>query len=78
MSTIDNVLRPRLVGQETRLHPLLIFFSTIGGLVFFGFSGFIIGPILAALFKVAWGMFGVAFSDSIDEARRVRISRDEA
>ncbi len=78
VGTIDNVLRPRLVGQETRLHPLLIFFSTIGGLVFFGFAGFIIGPILAALFKVAWSMFGVAFSDSIVDARRVPMAKEDA
>lgn len=69
VGTIDNILRPRLVGEDTRLHPLLILFSTIGGLAFFGLSGFIVGPILAALFVAAWDMFGVAFRTSIDHAR---------
>jgi predicted PurR-regulated permease PerM len=78
VGTIDNVLRPRLVGSETRLHPLLIFFSTIGGLALFGVAGFIIGPILAALFKSLWSMFAIVFRDSIADARGVRISDESA
>ncbi|MCB9798831.1 AI-2E family transporter [Candidatus Nomurabacteria bacterium] len=50
ISTIDNVLRPPLIGHDTQMHPLLIFLSTIGGLFLFKISGFIIGPIIAALF----------------------------
>jgi predicted PurR-regulated permease PerM len=58
---VDNVLRPRLVGRDTQMHQLLIFFSTLGGLGLFGAAGFILGPVLAALFVTAWEMFGVAF-----------------
>jgi predicted PurR-regulated permease PerM len=50
ISTVDNVLRPILVGKDVAMHPLLIFLSTLGGIVLFGFSGFVIGPIVAALF----------------------------
>jgi predicted PurR-regulated permease PerM len=50
VGSVDNALRPRLVGQDTKMHELLIFFSTLGGLMFFGAMGFILGPILAALF----------------------------
>jgi predicted PurR-regulated permease PerM len=50
VSTIDNVLRPRLVGQSARLHDLLIFFSTIGGLAMFGPIGVITGPVIMAFF----------------------------
>jgi predicted PurR-regulated permease PerM len=49
ISTVDNVLRPILVGKDVAMHPLLIFLSTLGGIVLFGFSGFVIGPIVAAL-----------------------------
>jgi len=49
ISTVDNVLRPILIGKDVALHPLLIFLSTLGGIVLFGFSGFVIGPIAAAL-----------------------------
>ena len=44
VGSVDNVLRPRLVGQDTKMHELLIFFSTLGGLMFFGAMGFILGP----------------------------------
>jgi predicted PurR-regulated permease PerM len=43
------------------MHELLIFFSTLGGLMLFGATGFIVGPILAALFLTVWELFGVAF-----------------
>lgn len=76
VGTIDNVLRPRLVGRDTRMHPLLIFFSTIGGLALFGLAGFLIGPILAALFVVAWDMFGATFRGSIDRARGLECETD--
>lgn len=67
VGSVDNVLRPRIVGQDTKMHELLIFFSTLGGLMLFGAMGFILGPILAALFVTAWGMFGIAFSTSLVE-----------
>lgn len=46
---IDNVLRGPLVGKDIQMHPLLIFFSTLGGLTVFGISGVVIGPVLMAL-----------------------------
>ena len=67
VGSVDNVLRPRLVGQDVKLHQLLIFFSTIGGLLLFGVMGFILGPILAALFVTAWEMFGTAFQSALTE-----------
>jgi predicted PurR-regulated permease PerM len=67
VGSVDNVLRTRLVGQDTKLHELLIFFSTLGGLMFFGAMGFILGPILAALFVTVWEMFGIAFRTSLAE-----------
>lgn len=67
VGSVDNVLRPRLVGQDTKMHELLIFFSTLGGLMLFGAMGFILGPILAALFVTVWEMFGVAFRISLAE-----------
>lgn len=67
VGTIDNVLRPKLVGSDTQLHELMIFFSTIGGLITFGFSGFIIGPIIAALFVTVWEIYGVEFKSWLPE-----------
>lgn len=61
VGSIDNILRPKLVGNDTQLHELMIFFSTLGGLLTFGLSGFIIGPIIAALFVTVWEIYGVEF-----------------
>jgi predicted PurR-regulated permease PerM len=49
------------------MHELLIFFSTLGGLMFFGAMGFILGPILAALFVTAWEMFATTFRSALAE-----------
>jgi predicted PurR-regulated permease PerM len=67
VGSVDNVLRPVLVGRDTQMHELLIFFSTLGGLLVFGAMGFIFGPILAALFVTMWEMFGVAFRSELNE-----------
>lgn len=50
ISSVDNVLRPWLVGRDSGMHDLMIFFSTLGGISLFGVMGFILGPIIAALF----------------------------
>ena len=65
VGTVDNLLRPVLVGRDTQMHELLIFFSTLGGLFLFGAMGFILGPILAALFLTVWEMFGAAFPSGL-------------
>ena len=45
----DNLLRPRLVGQKTRLHELFVFFSVLGGLKVFGVLGILLGPVVLAI-----------------------------
>jgi predicted PurR-regulated permease PerM len=54
---VDNLLRPMLVGRDTQLPDYLILLATLGGLTVFGLSGFVIGPIIAALFLAVWDMF---------------------
>ncbi len=61
VGSIDNLMRPRLVGRDTKLHELLIFFGTVGGLLLFGAPGFIVGPIVAGLFVSVWDIYGTAF-----------------
>ncbi|MBX2884921.1 MAG: AI-2E family transporter [Granulosicoccus sp.] len=63
VGSVDNLLRPKLVGNDTQMHELLIFFSTLGGLVMFGFWGFVIGPIIAALFVTIWQLYGYEFGE---------------
>lgn len=66
ISFIDNVLRPPLIGHDIQMHPLLIFFATIGGLIIFGISGFIIGPIIAALFFAVLSIYGDYYKKELD------------
>jgi len=51
------LLRPVLLGKDIKMHSLLIFLSTLGGLSLFGASGFVLGPVIAALFLAAWKLF---------------------
>jgi len=60
---VDNLLRPMLVGKETRMPDYVVLISTIGGMSLFGINGFVIGPVVAALFIAAWDL-------SASEARK--------
>lgn len=54
---VDNLLRPPLVGKDTQMHPLLVLFSTLGGIALFGISGFIIGPVIASLYLAIMSIY---------------------
>ena len=57
ISSVDNLLRPVLIGKDVAMHPLLIFLSTLGGIILFGFSGFVIGPIITSMLLAVWEMY---------------------
>jgi predicted PurR-regulated permease PerM len=63
VASLDNLLRPRMVGKDTQMHDLMIFLGTLGGLALFGLIGFVVGPIIAALFVTIWDIYGEAFRD---------------
>ena len=54
---VDNVLRPILVGKDTHLPDYVVLITTIGGLSVFGLNGFVIGPVIAAMFIAVWKIF---------------------
>ncbi len=54
---VDNVLRPILVGKDTQIPDYIVLISTLGGMSLFGLNGFVIGPVIAALFIAAWDLF---------------------
>jgi predicted PurR-regulated permease PerM len=68
VGSLDNLLRPILVGKDTQMHELFIFFGTLGGIVMFGVVGMVIGPIIAALFVTVWEIYAVAFKDMLPVA----------
>ena len=54
---VDNVLRPILVGRDTKMPDYVILISTLGGMTLLGLNGFVIGPVIAALFMACWDLF---------------------
>ena len=57
ISLVDNLLRPILLGNDIQMHSLLIFLATLGGIAVFGFSGFVLGPVIASFFLASWKLF---------------------
>ncbi len=70
VGTVDNFLRPKLVGRDTKMPDLLILLSTFGGLSMFGVVGFVLGPIIAALFIAVWQIYGAAFGELLGKEPR--------
>ena len=54
ISSVDNIVRPILVGRDSRLHDYVVLMATLGGFELTGFNGFVIGPVIAALFVAVW------------------------
>lgn len=73
VGSVDNILRPWLVGRDTKMHDLVILFSILGGILTFGPIGFIIGPIIAGLFVTSWSIFDTAYRDVIREEPVIHI-----
>lgn len=68
VASADNVLRPMLVGKDTKVHELLVLVSTLGGLTLLGLEGFILGPVLALVFLTVWDIYGTAFKDVLPKS----------
>jgi len=66
ISLIDNILRPTLVGRDTRMPDAIILLSTLGGLSLFGITGFIVGPIIAGFFLSMWQMFESDYQSELE------------
>jgi predicted PurR-regulated permease PerM len=76
---VDSVLRPLLVGRDTQMPDYLVLLATLGGLAVFGISGFVIGPVIAAFFLVAWEMFSQEYAEgTIPRDERPTLEADES
>jgi predicted PurR-regulated permease PerM len=58
IGSVDNLLRPLLVGRDTRMPDYVVMISTLGGMAAIGIHGFILGPVIAAMFIAAWHIYG--------------------
>jgi predicted PurR-regulated permease PerM len=67
ISNLDNFIRPRIVGGSAKLHDLVIFFSSLGGIAVFGPLGFIVGPVIAALFVAVLDIYELEFKQQLGE-----------
>jgi predicted PurR-regulated permease PerM len=70
MGLVDNLLRPLLIGKDTHMPGYLVLISTLGGIATFGLTGFIIGPVVAALFIAVWDIFSASREIKPRRARR--------
>jgi predicted PurR-regulated permease PerM len=73
VGTVDNVLRPALVGKDAKMPDLLILVGTLGGLFLFGPIGFIVGPIVCGLFLTVWDIYGTTFRDVLPPVRDLHL-----
>jgi predicted PurR-regulated permease PerM len=64
---VDNVLRPILVGKDTKMPDWCVLISTLGGMALFGINGFVIGPLIAALFMASWDLFSQSEEASLND-----------
>ena len=78
MGTVDNALRPVLVGRDAGMPDYMILLSTLGGLGTFGFSGLVVGPIVAGLFLTVWEIFTEEFGPADDTSNVPGLSPREA
>ena len=65
---VDNALRPILVGKDTKMPDYVVLISTLGGISTFGLNGFVLGPVIAAMFIAVWDIFaGARQEDAVEE-----------
>lgn len=57
ISSVDNVVRPILVGRDARMPDYVVLIATLSGFELMGFNGFVIGPVIAALFMAVWEIY---------------------
>ena len=74
IGNLDNLLRPRLVGRDAKMHDLLIFFSTLGGISVFGVMGFILGPVITALLLTLLDIYSTEFQAELEFAEKKDVS----
>jgi predicted PurR-regulated permease PerM len=74
VGTVDNFLRPVLVGRDAKMPDLLILIGTLGGLFLFGPIGFIVGPIVCGLFLTVWDIYGATFREILPPVTSFRPS----
>ncbi|MDF1550762.1 MAG: AI-2E family transporter, partial [Bacteroidales bacterium] len=63
----QNIIRPRLDGHRSGMHPAIMFLASMGGLLLMGLVGFLAGPMITGLFLVTWNLFGERYKRKLEE-----------
>lgn len=71
ISSVDNIIRPILVGHDARMPDYVVLIATLSGFELMGFNGFVIGPVIAALFMAVWEIFANAPIELAADARSI-------
>jgi predicted PurR-regulated permease PerM len=71
---VDNMLRPLLVGKDTRMPDYVVMITTLGGMAVMGINGFVLGPAIAAMFIAVWHIY---ITTRADESEASRTQDDE-
>lgn len=69
---VDNILRPVLVGKDTKLPDYVVLITTLGGMSLVGINGFVIGPLIAVLFIATWGLVETQRTEEIVEQKQLQ------
>lgn len=75
---VDNLLRPPLVGKGTRLPDYVVLISTVGGISLVGINGFVVGPLIAAMFIAAWSLLAEEQKHEPDESLPAKTAAPKA
>jgi predicted PurR-regulated permease PerM len=70
ISSVDNILRPILIGKDTKIPDYLVLMATLGGIATFGVNGFVVGPLIAAMFMAVWDIFAASRREALGESAR--------
>lgn len=73
ISSVDNVLRPILVGRDTGIPDWIVLLTTLGGISLAGFSGIVLGPLVAGMFLASWSIFQEQRAEDEEAAARYRM-----
>ncbi len=76
VGTVDNILRPTLVGNDAKMPDLLILVGTLGGLFLFGPIGFIVGPVICGLFLTVWEIYGATLKNLLPPVKTAHLTGD--
>ncbi|MBN1250960.1 MAG: AI-2E family transporter [Bacteroidales bacterium] len=66
----QNIVRPRLDGHKSGMHPAIMFLASMGGLIWMGIIGFLAGPIITGLFLIIWNQFGVRYQNKLEQLNK--------